>query len=94
MTFCALDVIRHKKRWSVVGLCCGAVAGLVGITPASGYIPIYFSVPVGVISTCTIHLAMGVRLSLFRITHMLKLEQTSRIFSALMMGSMCLRFTV
>ncbi|KAJ7800205.1 ammonium transporter AmtB-like domain-containing protein [Mycena olivaceomarginata] len=49
ITFCALDVMRHKKRWSMVGLCCGAVAGLVGITPASGYIPIYFAVPVGVL---------------------------------------------
>jgi Amt family ammonium transporter len=63
MTFCALDVLRHKKRWSMVGLCCGAVAGLVGITPASGFIPIYFAVPVGVVTGLTTHLAMGACLS-------------------------------
>ncbi|KAJ7140611.1 ammonium transporter AmtB-like domain-containing protein [Mycena epipterygia] len=61
MTFCALDVLRHKKRWSMVGLCCGAVAGLVGITPASGYVPIYFAVPVGAITACTTHLAMDLK---------------------------------
>ncbi|KAJ7162481.1 ammonium transporter AmtB-like domain-containing protein [Mycena filopes] len=61
LTFCALDVVRHKKRWSMVGLCCGAVAGLVGITPASGFIPIYFAVPVGVITGCTTHFAMDLK---------------------------------
>ncbi|KAJ6484038.1 ammonium transporter AmtB-like domain-containing protein [Mycena sanguinolenta] len=61
LTFCALDVLRHKKRWSMVGICCGAVAGLVGITPASGYIPIYFAVPVGVITGCTTHFAMDLK---------------------------------
>ncbi|KAJ7914341.1 ammonium transporter AmtB-like domain-containing protein [Mycena leptocephala] len=61
MTFCALDVLRHKKRWSMVGLCCGAVAGLVGITPASGFIPIYFAVPVGVVTGLTTHLAMDLK---------------------------------
>ncbi|KAF7337017.1 Ammonium transporter [Mycena venus] len=61
ITFCALDVLRHKKRWSMVGLCCGAVAGLVGITPASGFIPIYFAVPVGVVTGCTTHLAMDLK---------------------------------
>ncbi|KAJ6480481.1 ammonium transporter AmtB-like domain-containing protein [Mycena vitilis] len=61
LTFCALDVLRHKKRWSMVGLCCGAVAGLVGITPASGFIPIYFAVPVGVVTGCTTHFAMDLK---------------------------------
>jgi len=61
MTFCLLDVVRHGKRWSVVGLCSGAVAGLVGITPACGYIPIYFAVPVGVITAITTHFAMDLK---------------------------------
>jgi len=29
---------RLEKKWSVVGFCSGAVAGLVAITPASGYV--------------------------------------------------------
>ncbi|KAJ6628229.1 ammonium transporter AmtB-like domain-containing protein [Mycena sp. CBHHK59/15] len=61
LTFCALDVLRHKKRWSMVGLCCGAVAGLVGITPASGYVPVYFAVAIGAISGLTTHLAMDLK---------------------------------
>nr|GAT44817.1 predicted protein [Mycena chlorophos] len=61
ITFCTLDVWRQKKRWSMVGLCCGAVAGLVGITPASGYIPIYYAVAVGVITGCTTHFAMDLK---------------------------------
>jgi Amt family ammonium transporter len=29
---------RLEKKWSVVGFCSGAVAGLVAITPASGFV--------------------------------------------------------
>lgn len=29
---------RLERKWSVVGFCSGAVAGLVAITPASGYV--------------------------------------------------------
>jgi Amt family ammonium transporter len=28
----------HRRKWSVIGAACGAVAGLVAITPASGYV--------------------------------------------------------
>jgi Amt family ammonium transporter len=28
----------HRRKWSVVGAACGAVAGLVAITPAAGYV--------------------------------------------------------
>jgi Amt family ammonium transporter len=37
MTWIVLDW-RLEKKWSVVGLCSGIVAGLVGITPAAGYV--------------------------------------------------------
>ena len=33
-----VDFIKHKGRFSVVGACEGAIAGLVGITPAAGYV--------------------------------------------------------
>ena len=29
---------RLERKWSAVGFCSGAIAGLVGITPASGYV--------------------------------------------------------
>jgi Amt family ammonium transporter len=30
---------RFERKWSTVGFCSGAIAGLVAITPASGYVP-------------------------------------------------------
>jgi ammonium transporter, Amt family len=30
---------RLQQKWSTVGFCSGAIAGLVAITPASGYVP-------------------------------------------------------
>jgi hypothetical protein len=29
---------RTEKRWTIVGFCSGAIAGLVAITPGSGYV--------------------------------------------------------
>ncbi len=49
LTWMFVDYIR-TRRWSVVGLCCGIVAGLVGITPAAGFVPVYFAVPIGAIT--------------------------------------------
>jgi ammonium transporter, Amt family len=51
----------YLGKWSAVGAASGALAGLVGIsftkpplipaiTPACGYIPVYFSIPVGVVA--------------------------------------------
>jgi len=37
-------------KWSAVGAASGALAGLVAITPACGYIPVYFALPVGVVA--------------------------------------------
>lgn len=34
----SVDYIRTKGHFSVVGACSGAIAGLVGITPAAGYV--------------------------------------------------------
>ena len=38
---------RIARKWSVVGFCTGAIAGLVAITPAAGFIGAPFSVAVG-----------------------------------------------
>ncbi|KAK4184258.1 putative ammonium transporter [Podospora australis] len=45
-----LDYI-YKKKFSLVGFCSGIIAGLVGITPAAGYVPVYVACLVGVITT-------------------------------------------
>jgi Amt family ammonium transporter len=42
-----VDYIRHKGRFSVVGACEGAIAGLVGITPAAGYVSVWLAAVIG-----------------------------------------------
>lgn len=49
VTWCLVDY-RLEGKWSVVGFCSGVVAGLVAITPASGYVPAWSAVPIGVIA--------------------------------------------
>ena len=41
---------RLAKKWSMVGWCSGAIAGLVAATPASGYIPLWASVVLGIVT--------------------------------------------
>ncbi|KAH8675618.1 ammonium transporter [Xylariales sp. PMI_506] len=47
ITWCVLDY-RLERKWSAVGFCSGVVAGLVAITPGSGYVPVWAAVPYGV----------------------------------------------
>ncbi|KAH9456117.1 hypothetical protein Pst134EB_012323 [Puccinia striiformis f. sp. tritici] len=49
LTWLLLDYWQERK-WSPVGFCSGAIAGLVGITPASGYVGTPASVAIGVIT--------------------------------------------
>lgn len=48
MTWCILDY-RLEKKWSTVGFCSGVVAGLVCITPGSGFVPPWAAVVYGVV---------------------------------------------
>ena len=47
ITWCLVDY-RLEKKWSTVGFCSGVVAGLVAITPGSGYVPAWAAVVYGV----------------------------------------------
>ncbi|KAK4216013.1 ammonium transporter [Rhypophila decipiens] len=47
ITWCVLDY-RLERKWSTVGFCSGVVAGLVAITPGSGYVPVWSAVIYGV----------------------------------------------
>jgi ammonium transporter, Amt family len=40
----------RRGQWSVLGTVTGAIAGLIGITPASGYVDIYGSLAIGAIT--------------------------------------------
>jgi Amt family ammonium transporter len=39
--WCAVEYVRTRGKFSVVGACSGAIAGLVGITPAAGYVSVW-----------------------------------------------------
>jgi Amt family ammonium transporter len=47
LTWCGIDWIR-KGTPSVIGACTGAVAGLVAITPAAGYVSPLSSIAIGI----------------------------------------------
>jgi Amt family ammonium transporter len=47
ITWCLVDY-RLERKWSTVGFCSGVIAGLVAITPGSGYVPAWSAVIFGV----------------------------------------------
>ncbi|KAF1817524.1 ammonium transporter [Eremomyces bilateralis CBS 781.70] len=47
ITWCLVDY-RLERKWSTVGFCSGVIAGLVAITPGSGYVPAWAAVIFGV----------------------------------------------
>ncbi|EHK49497.1 uncharacterized protein TrAtP1_010727 [Trichoderma atroviride] len=48
VTWILLDY-RLERKWSTIGFCSGAIAGLVAITPASGYVTPWASFIIGVV---------------------------------------------
>ncbi|KAF3937742.1 hypothetical protein ABW19_dt0203737 [Dactylella cylindrospora] len=74
MTFCIIDYFRKGRKWSIVSLCSGAIAGLVGITPACGFVPIYTAVPIGVLSATACNFA-------FDLKHLLKIDDGLDVFA-------------
>ena len=47
ITWCLVDY-RLEKKWSTVGFCSGVIAGLVAITPGSGFVPAWAAVVFGI----------------------------------------------
>ncbi|GMM34892.1 ammonium permease [Saccharomycopsis crataegensis] len=56
-----VDYFREGRRWTTAGMCMGVIAGLVGITPAAGFVPIYFAVPIGVICAIACNYAVDIK---------------------------------
>lgn len=56
LTWMLLD-FRHARKLSVVGLCSGAIAGLVAITPASGFVRIPAALVFGALGAAAVNLA-------------------------------------
>lgn len=56
LTWLIIDFIQLERRWGAIGWCSGAVAGLVAITPAAGFVPPWSAVVIGAVaSACCNH---------------------------------------
>jgi Amt family ammonium transporter len=60
VTWVALDLLRTGKA-TAVGAATGLVVGLVGITPAAGYITVPASLAVGAVAACVSYAAIQIR---------------------------------
>lgn len=49
ISWCAVDY-RLERKWTMVGICSGTISGLVAATPASGIIPLWASIILGVVA--------------------------------------------
>lgn len=56
LTWLLLDW-RLERKWSTIGFCSGAISGLVGITPASGFVAPWAAVVIGVVTATCCNLA-------------------------------------
>lgn len=60
LTWMLLDY-RLERKWSVVGFCTGAIAGLVAITPAAGFVGVPAAVLIGFLSALVSNFATGLK---------------------------------
>lgn len=52
---------RLERKWSVVGFCTGAIAGLVAITPAAGFVSVPAAALIGLVSAVVSNLCTGLK---------------------------------
>ncbi|WVQ99365.1 hypothetical protein IAU59_006498 [Kwoniella sp. CBS 9459] len=55
---------RLERKWSMVGFCTGAIAGLVAITPAAGFVGAPAAALIGLVSAAVSNLATRVKVSM------------------------------
>jgi len=60
MTWVLLD-FRLARKWSMVGWCSGLISGLVAATPASGFIPPWASIVLGIVTGIVCNFATKVK---------------------------------
>ncbi|KAK9479381.1 ammonium transporter AmtB-like domain-containing protein [Lipomyces japonicus] len=54
------DYVLYRGRFSLVGACQGCIAGLVGITPAAGFVPVYFACLIGFLTAVAVRLCENI----------------------------------
>jgi Amt family ammonium transporter len=60
MGWVSVEYVRNKGKFSVVGACSGAIAGLVGITPAAGYVSLWIAALIGFLTGAICSLCQNV----------------------------------
>ena len=55
-----IDYVKHGRRFSVTGVCEGIIAGLVGITPAAGYVSVWCAAAIGFVTAIAISLLQNI----------------------------------
>ncbi|KAK2780930.1 hypothetical protein FQN53_000882 [Emmonsiellopsis sp. PD_33] len=55
-----VDYFKHGRKFSLVGACEGAIAGLVGITPAAGYVSLWLAAVIGFITAAICSLLQNI----------------------------------
>jgi ammonium transporter, Amt family len=55
-----VDYVKHGRRFSVTGICEGIIAGLVGITPAAGYVSVWCAAAISFITAIVISLLQNI----------------------------------
>ena len=51
LTWLVIDYYQLERKWGTIGWCSGAVAGLVAITPAAGFVPPWSAVIFGIVGS-------------------------------------------
>ncbi|OGM47631.1 ammonium transporter 1 [Aspergillus bombycis] len=73
VTWCLLDY-RLERKWSTVGFCSGVIAGLVAITPASGFVTPWASFIFGVVGAVACNYAT-------KLKYVIKVDDALDIFA-------------
>ncbi|KAK7202381.1 ammonium transporter-like protein [Myxozyma melibiosi] len=74
-----VDYFAYKGKFSVAGSCRGVMVGLVAITPAAGYVPIYFAAVIGFVAAIIVRLSADFTSRLLRIDDGLMVFQNHAI---------------
>lgn len=81
-----VDYLRRGRRFSLAGACEGVIAGLVGITPAAGYVSVWLAAVIGFVTAVVVSLSDGIN-DLLRVDdglEVFKLHAIVRWFSMLL----------
>ncbi|KAI8868069.1 ammonium transporter [Ramicandelaber brevisporus] len=73
LTWVLLD-FRYEKKLSMLGFCSGVIAGLVGITPAAGFVSPASSIAIGFVSGLCCHYAIHLK-------HVLRYDDALDVFA-------------